>query len=211
MKIKALLFVLFIYSICNAQNTTIEVGKMNVFYIGVENPVTVLPKPDSISISNGKLLSSSMGSYLIETTETPASKCIIKAWKNGKVNASKEFRVKRIPIPEITVLGKSNTIVPASLFHKSAGVNCILENFDFDVAINIKEYEVTYIPKKGIQQTTICIGAVFSSNVKYWVENAKSGDIFLFKKVQGQQVKFADKPYDSRIIEMGGMFIEVGE
>jgi hypothetical protein len=43
------------------------------------------------------------------------------------------------------------------------------------------------------------------------VENAKSGDIFLFKKVQGQQVKFADKPYDSRIIEMGGMFIEVGE
>ncbi len=124
--------------------------KMNVLYIGVDNPMEIsVPgfRDDQVSAScsGGSLFKSGKG-WVAKVTKV--GKCSIsvsaKDDKGGsKSMGSKEFRVKRVPDPVPTVAGKKGGGISKGLLAAQAGVAATLENFDFDLKFNVTGFTVS--------------------------------------------------------------------
>ena len=83
---------------------TVSADKMNVFYIGVDNPVSIsvpgVPN-DRVraSITNGTIIPKGNGKYIVRVSQGTKSVVNVTAEMNGKMMSmgSAEFRVKRVP------------------------------------------------------------------------------------------------------------------
>lgn len=132
-----------------APSATVSADKMNVFYIGVDNPVSV----SAAGVPLNKVTASCSGCQM---TKKGAGKYNVRATKQGKVNVSisangknmgtSEFRVKRIPdpTPKIGVL-KSGTPVSSGSMAAQSFLQADLENFDFDAKFKVLSYQMWLI------------------------------------------------------------------
>lgn len=134
--------------------------KMNVFYIGVDNPVSISAAgvPTSSlrsSISGGGQSTlnpgTGAGNYMVRVT-TPASeanpaKISVSATIDGKnlSMGTSNFRVKYIPDPLPTIGGLKGSSVPASTMRPQQGVIALLENFDFKAKFNVVSFRLLYL------------------------------------------------------------------
>ncbi len=125
--------------------------KMNVLYIGVENPIEIsVPgfRDDQISasLSGGSIYRSGKGAWAAKVT-TPGKTNISVSVKDDKGQTrsmgSKEFRVKRIPDPVPTIAGKIGGSISKGVLLAQAGVQATLEGFDFDLKFNVTEFIVS--------------------------------------------------------------------
>jgi gliding motility-associated protein GldM len=130
---------------------TVSPTKMNVFYIGVDNPVSisvpgVAPGSVEATITGGATISKSGAEYIVKATKQGKCEIAVSA-KNatgkGSLNMGKyEFRLKRIPDPTPMVLGKkSGETMAASELKSAGGIVAVLENFDFQANFTIQSYE----------------------------------------------------------------------
>ena len=95
-----------------AQSTiAIAPTKLNVLYIGVDNPVSVAASggtDDNITVSvNGggcTITKTGTGLYNVQVTEV-TNECVLSIYINGKLEGSSNFRVRRLPAPFGTVGG----------------------------------------------------------------------------------------------------------
>lgn len=127
----------------------IELTKMNVVYIGIDNPVLIAAAREisNIKISNGSIIDKDSGNYIIRVSEgRETSISIFTIGVNGKdeLLTKKIFRVKRVPDPIAKFGGKygSSTITRTELL-SAIGVIADLENFDFDLKFQVLEFDVT--------------------------------------------------------------------
>lgn len=131
--------------------------KMNVFYIGVDNPLRVA----AAGIPAGELsprllgqgtLKGSNGDYTVNVVEPGEVIIQIFRKQGGKETllGEEKYRVKRIPDPTPKLGGKytSRSITRQTLLEMS-GVEAVLENFLFDATCEILGYELTVLPSKG--------------------------------------------------------------
>jgi len=127
--------------------------KMNVFYIGVDNPVDVSvpgidPNKIHVAISNGTIRKRGKG-YIVRVKKT--GRVYISAsidTDNGKKNMGrKEFRVKRVPDPIALIGGKRKGTVTRGWLASQSGIAAKLENFDFDLRFRVLSYKLSYIDK----------------------------------------------------------------
>jgi len=125
--------------------------KMNVLYIGVENPIEIsVPgfRDDQISASirGGSIYRSGKGAWVAKVT-TPGKTQISVSVKDDKGDVrsmgSKEFRVKRIPDPVPTVAGKKGGRISKGLLIAQNRVSATLEGFDFDLKFTVTEFTVS--------------------------------------------------------------------
>ncbi|MBL7826063.1 MAG: M48 family metalloprotease [Saprospiraceae bacterium] len=135
----------------------IEAVRMNVFYIGVDNPVRVAvpgiqAKDLKVEIiAEGATISGSNGNYNVRVS-TPGSALIrVSHVKNGKVElvSEQKYRVKRIPDPAIRMGENSGGKVTKEHLLSNNKVLAMLQNFDFDAECKVIGYEVTVLPKGG--------------------------------------------------------------
>jgi gliding motility-associated protein GldM len=118
------------YVVGTPGGAAIMLDKMNVFYIGVDNPITISSGSgwDKTSVSmTGGTLSGSNGNRIVRVT-TPG-KASINVTADGK-SSSFEFRVKEIPNP-IFKVGPGGTRMTAGSFKSQQYCRAELENFDF--------------------------------------------------------------------------------
>lgn len=135
-------FLLFLSSNIFSQNAVIAVDKLNVFYLGLTNPISIavegIPSNQlKISIDNGHISNtpSFYGCYtVIPDTSGTANICI--EWGNQK--AIKSFRVKPIPDPYISYDCK-----------RFNGIRVELLNMDFDAKCTVLGYTCAVIPTIG--------------------------------------------------------------
>ncbi|NCX96208.1 MAG: gliding motility protein GldM [Chitinophagia bacterium] len=133
---------------------TVSADKMNVFYIGVDNPVSVSAPGTakenlSVSISQGKI-SGGNGAYNV-TVDQPGKVNVNVSGKgsDGKTTmlGTMEFRCKRLPDPIAKFGGKSFGTVPkAQLVSQNRIFALMPEGFDFDVKFNITHFKL-YVNK----------------------------------------------------------------
>ena len=88
---------------------------MNVFYIGVPNPITVAAAgiPTSavkVSMDGGTMSKTSGTGYDVTCKKQGKAVITVRDTKNGK-SFPFEFRVKKIPDPKVTIAGKTDGIV----------------------------------------------------------------------------------------------------
>ncbi len=166
--------------------------KMNVFYIGVDNPVSIsapgiIPANLQPSISGGGSISGGNGKYIVKVN-APGK---VSVTVNGKgvdgkssVMGASEFRVKYVPDPTATIGGLSPGQVGTAQFKAQGGMIALLKDFDFDLRFNIQSFRMIYIAPRSDPQVEIVSGPVYSGRSQQIIRNAKPGDRFIFDEIK---------------------------
>ncbi len=176
------------------RSVAVSADKMNVFYIGVENPVSIsaagIPTSElrvSISGGGGKIKKVS-GSQYVVTVSKPGGQepnCFVKV-SGGGMNAKKGFRVKRIPDPIARLGNKSDGTLPAGTFKAQKGLIAWLDNFDFDAKCQIQGFRLVRVPKRQDAVEALNSGGSYKSQAQRLINQAKPGDTFYFMDVKAR-------------------------
>ncbi len=169
--------------------------KMNVFYIGVDNPVSIsVPgfgnDKVSASMSSG-IITGGKGKYTVNVTAEGIVKgtdVIVSAQqldKTNKVMGSVHFRIKTIPNPAPEVGNLFPGPTPVSTFKAQVVVLATLADFDFDVKFPVISFDLTYAAKRQDLITDSQIhGATFTDKMQEFMKRAKPGDVFYLDNIK---------------------------
>jgi gliding motility-associated protein GldM len=165
---------------------SVAADKMNVFYIGVENPVTVSaagvsPQQLNVGITSGTI-SGSGGKYTVRVTQQ--GETFVSVAAKGKEYTRERFRVKMIPDPQAKVGGKPGGRMPAAQFKAQNGVIAALDGFDFDARFDVLSYQLFYQPVRQDAAILANTGPTFNSPVESAVQKAKPGDVYYFEEIK---------------------------
>ncbi len=164
-------------------NASIALDKMNVLYIGVDNPVSVAASgggDDKVAVSisggGGAISKIGAGKYNVRVS-SPTEDCIITVSVDGKVAGSSRFRVRPIPAPVGTVGGfASGDNVNAGAFRAQAGVGAYIKDFPFDIQYDVVSYSISVDNDEGDIETADVQGVYFNSRAKQIINQyAKPG------------------------------------
>lgn len=136
------------YQVAEAQ-AVVSPTKMNVFYLGVDNPVSVsVPgvPGDKVfpSISNGSIRKIG-NSYIVNPAHQGTATVNVIAEIDGKRKSmgSMDFKVKEIPPPIPKVANRKSGTVEKNILLAQMVVLADLENFDFDAKFTVTEFNVS--------------------------------------------------------------------
>ena len=173
------------------RSVAISADKMNVFYIGVKNPISVSAAGVSsndlrvnIAGGGGKMSKTGSNSWDIEVTQ-PTMDCKINV-SGGGMNASKQFRVKRIPDPIARLGNKADGSMGNGEFKAQQGLIAWLDNFDFDAKCNIQGFNLVKVAKRSDPVEVTNSSGRFASKAANLVRSAKPGDTFYFENVKAR-------------------------
>ena len=172
-------------------SVTVSADKMNVFYIGVDNPISVAAAGYSINdISvginggGGKVRKVGSNNYMVNVSQPGDAKVVVR--NKGKQVRSVPFRVKRIPNPEARLGNKNGGNIGSGEFKAQRGVLAILEGFDFDARCNINRFEVVYVAPRQDAVLSENSGPVFNGKTGRLIGRAKPGDTYYFRDVRAK-------------------------
>jgi len=128
-------------------NAAVQLDKMNVLFIGVDNPVTVSGSGSAsqlkVSISGGGgTLPGSNGKYIARVTQE-TDNCIISVITPDGKKTDMKFRVRSIPDPTPMVGQSKSGDMGAGVFKSQAGVRAIVENFFYETQFNVTGFTIT--------------------------------------------------------------------
>ncbi|MDZ4845940.1 MAG: GldM family protein [Chitinophagales bacterium] len=185
------------YQIAEA-GLVVSPDKMNVFYIGVDNPVSVsvpgfpADKVTAAFNKNGTLKQVKPGNFIANVTtvdlkgETEVQVYVQTPDGSKKMMGSKPFRIKRVPDPTAMIGPDKGGSVKAPNFKVQKGMQAVLENFDFDIRFNIVSFEMTYAAARQDLLSTSTDGPLFSQKMTDYLSKAKPGDVFYFDKIKAK-------------------------
>jgi gliding motility-associated protein GldM len=127
--------------------------KMNVFYLGVDNPVDIsvgVPQKDiDINITNGTITSTGQtGVYIVKPASIGKCNISVTAMVNGEKRnmGAKEYRVKRVPNPEPSLFNITGKSVTRSQLSSVQGVVAKMPiDFDFDLPFDVLSFDIEVI------------------------------------------------------------------
>ncbi|MCX8020168.1 MAG: gliding motility protein GldM [Chitinophagaceae bacterium] len=129
-------------------NAAIQLDKMNVLFIGVDNPITVSGSGNlnelRVSASGGgiTLMPNGPGKYLARVT-SETDNCVISVTTPDGKTTSVNFRVRSIPDPTPYVGRMKSGDMSASEFKSQAGVRAIVENFFYETQFTVTGFRIT--------------------------------------------------------------------
>lgn len=187
--------------------------KMNVLYIGVDNPLRVAASGVAASELQARLVGSGSidgdnGNYTVRVNEPGEIKIRIfhKQGKSETLLDEQLYRVHRIPDPTAKLGGKysSRTLTLDALLETPEMV-AVLENFLFDAGCEVIGYELTIVPAKGDPTSFNATGAAFPQNAIALLQTLRQtgGSVFIDdikvkcpgdanpRNIGGQAFKFA--------------------
>jgi gliding motility-associated protein GldM len=171
------------YTVGTPGGAAVMLDKMNVFYIGVDNPVTIGSstgwEKTSVSMSGGSI-SGSNDKRTVRVSSIGNATITVTA--DGK-SSQFQFRCKRIPDPVFKV-GSGRPRVPAVEFKNQSFCRAELENFDFDLRYSVVSAVVYFNGAgfNGVQQGTISSGDLTS--VKALMSKCMPGSSVTFDQVK---------------------------
>ncbi len=179
-----------LFSIAN-KTVSISADKMNVFYIGVDNPVTAavagIPA-EKIRLSSNDVILENRGDGHYNVKASESGNAIIQVSGEGLETTDVTFRIKQLPDPVamLNISGnlKSGGTVPAEEFQKVKEVEVSFKDFDFDVNMKVIGFHMTRVGKNEDPVEATVVNGNFTEKVKDLIEMAKPGDIYYFDKVQ---------------------------
>jgi gliding motility-associated protein GldM len=164
-------------------NLVVSPTKMNVFYRGVDNPVSISvsgysDKDIRPSISSGQLAKTGEGWVVRPGRETEATVGATVTNPDGSTKSmtGMKFRVKNVPNPQAYFGGKTvgDETIRKTELTAAQGAIARMVDFDFDLKFTIVEYKVTMIVG-GTPIEKIVKGAAVSSDVKEMFQKSRPG------------------------------------
>lgn len=161
-------------------------SKMNVFYIGVDNPVEVSAAGAAASdlrvSMTGGTISGGGGNYTVRVTQQGKANVNVSA--NGENYGNFEFRVKRIPDPVAKIANKPGGNISAGELKVQKGIAAVLEGFDFDAKFTVVSFDMVYAAKRQDLAVARGNGPSFNGQMQGYLGRAKPGDLFYFENVK---------------------------
>ncbi len=171
---------------------TVAATKMNVFYIGVDNPVSIsvpgmADEQINPTISAGTLKRNPNGSDWIVEVETGTTSTTISATANfngSRLNmGSRDFRVKRVPDPVAQIARQKDGSVDKNTLLAAAAIIPSMGDFEFDLNFVVNSFTMgTIINGDWIPKNTR--GNQFSAEMQDLIRNARRGQKFFFENIQ---------------------------
>jgi len=167
--------------------------KMNVFYVGVDNPVNISVAGIASSkvvptISNGTI-SKVNGKYVVRP-KYPRKPCnvnvSIRTPKGLRKMQTLHFRVKIVPNPIAKVSGKSGGNISKSLFSQFWGVQAELDDFDFDMKFIVKSFNLSTVDAGGYVKEAESAGQRFSSLQKKIIAKLRKGQRVIIDNIKAK-------------------------
>ena len=182
-----------------AASASASLDKMNIFYVGVDNPVSIavagIASNDlQVTVSgagNARISRRADGKYIVQPTSPSGSNqfCNIEVSdkKSNRKMASFPFRVKRIPNPIAKLTNnKTDGSLASNEMKTQRGLIAVLENFDFDVRCSIQSFNLYYTPARQDAVEIANTGGRFSGQTMQAIQAAKPGTAYQFIDVKGK-------------------------
>lgn len=173
------------------RSVTVSADKMNVFYIGVDNPITVSAAGVSsnelrVSGSGGGIsLNNIDGSNYVVNVSTPGT-ATVTVGGGGLSPSPFEFRVKRIPDPVPKLSGQRGGGIANGVFKAQLGLIADLEDFDFEARCNIQGFTLVRVAKRQDPESVINGGGRFNAQAQSLVNKATPGDRYFFEEIKAK-------------------------
>jgi gliding motility-associated protein GldM len=178
---------------------SISLDKMNVFYIGVPNPITF----SASGVPAGSLKYSAenctltpvegVNKYVVNVTTPGAKAKISLSGKRGDGTSTTfgtwEYRIKRIPDPYPVIAGKKGGSAVANELKVQDAIIARLDYFDFDAKFSVTSFTVTYLPRRGDPEeaqsnSQYLSGPNASPSVSAIMAKLKPGDKIFFENIK---------------------------
>ncbi|MFN8287611.1 MAG: GldM family protein [Chitinophagales bacterium] len=200
------LFLLFVLVNLHAQSADsllqkngicVNASKMNVLYMGVDNPVEVYAAGRSaddllLDLEGGSLQKTTTGHYTARVNAVGNCTLVVSQNVAGTklVLGKYTFKAKRLPDPQATLGGMlRGGKAPVEKILSMKSVVPMLLLFEFDAEFQVKSFSVSLISNGKISSAGTK-GSVFSKEMKELIGSAKTGDMLL---VQDIMVEWPDK------------------
>jgi gliding motility-associated protein GldM len=159
--------------------TAISLTKMNVLYIGVDNPVSIAASGGAEqlnpSISQGSLTKTGPGQY-IARVNSQTDNCVISVNVAGKLAGQQVFRVRNIPDPVASIGGyASGENVPAGAFKAQGGVGAGIKDFPFELKYSVTGFSVAADTDDGDIAEATSQGNTWSSQARAIINRVHAG------------------------------------
>lgn len=197
------------YQVANP-SLTVSPTKMNVFYKGVENPVSISAPgvpADKIrpSISNGSIRKSGKDYIVTVKSGNEAIVSVSATLPDGSTASMGKvpFRVKTVPNPAPFFAGKGqgDDKVKKSELTAAQGVAARMENFDFDLKFAVTQFKLTMIVG-GTPIEKMSKGNRVTGEMKTMLSKAKRGQKIYIEDIRA-------KGPDGTIRKLGSIALKV--
>ena len=134
------------YTVGAASGVAVSANKMNVLYIGVDNPLTITAGAGSEKVSaqfsGGAISKTSGNQYIAKPSAGSYGDHTVTVLVGGKAAGKVGFRVKQLPNPTAYVGNLKAGTVPSASFKAMGGVIAKLEDSEFDAPFEVISYRV---------------------------------------------------------------------
>ena len=168
------------------RSVAVSPDKMNVFYVAVENPISVsvagVPSEKvQVSGTNVTLQKRAGGKYTVIPQEPGLATITVSG---GGIKPTKfDYRVKRIPDPILRLSKKSGGKISPGEMRAQKGIIPFLD-FDFDAKCRVVSFQMARVPKNGDAVFCVNNGGRFESQAKRIINQATRGDSYFFNEVR---------------------------
>lgn len=192
------------YDVFNAP-AIISATKMNVLYIGLDNPVSISvpgyrPQDVIATMTAGTLtgVAGKAGDFTAKIPDTRGKDkiAIISVsvrTPDGGVRAvgKQEFRIKQVPTgtPFFGTLKNGDKAKTASLTLNNF-IAVRLENFPYDLTYKVTKFKMLYKPKRGNFEDIIITGPSLNQRMKELCRGAQPGDLIIFYDIYASAPPF---------------------
>jgi gliding motility-associated protein GldM len=186
------------YTVGQPSGVAVSADKMNVLYIGVDNPLTITAGVGSEKVNatfSGGTISRVSGAKWVARPKTPGEHNV-NVIVDGK-STPVRYRVKYLPDPAAFVANKRGGPIPAGDLKAQGGIIARLLDSDFEAAFRVTSYNVGAVGGKDpVYQIAANDGNRWSGNAATIINNATPGTSIFFDniKVVGPDGRTRDLP-----------------
>lgn len=170
---------------------TVSADNMNVFYAGLDNPVSVsvpgIPNERlNVSIHNGSIRSLGNGRFTVKVMDgTESSIAVMAAMENGEKRnmGTVKFRVRRVPKPSLKYAGLTDGgSLTKSEIEVNKGVIAYYENFVFDAKCRVTAFTLSILTNGAVEDYVVKSN-MFDPRLEDRLKKVKRGDRLIFSDV----------------------------
>ncbi len=173
-----------------APAVSISPTKMNVFYVGVDNPVAItasgVPASDLVVGIGpiGRIKKTGTGKYSVRVNKPGKTTVYVKT-KDGRKLGSMQFRCKLVPDPKAKVGNLKPGVVSKQVLLAQQFVKADLENFVFDLKFPVTEFTVSATLGSFTEEYKTR-GAKITNQQKGLIRQLKRGQKVYFENIKAK-------------------------
>ncbi len=180
--------------IASAPSASVSADKMNVIYIGVDNPISIsVPGVPAEKVSfNAKGVTltpdpkGGKGHFTAKATAPGiATIDVVAAQGDKKIPmGSFSFRLKRIPDPVAKIGGKRDGSMPKAQLAAQSAIIPVMEGFDFDLFSKVKSFKMSRYGKGRDPVEKSSETNVLTGDMSEIIKQSRPGDKILFEYIK---------------------------